>query len=253
MRARSTIVAAALLGVVSALTPAGGAVAGSGFSISVPDPTVKLKETFTVEGTNACPDSPYVVRFSYTNHDGGVSTLQADGTTDAEGQFTQPITVPEAATPEQPAEVDATTECVEPEPTPTSSGFVAHRAGTGTTSNTVAIQIEVATGVLSTDRTQGRAGTVVNVSGTNCLGDDVVAVFGNDSGADRVEVTLRPDDTFSGAYTIPNVPPGQYFFAASCPGTDYEDRAFTVLPTPGATPTPLPTTTPVRRPVSYTG
>lgn len=252
MRARSAIVAAAVLGW---LLPAAAqpAVAGSGFTISVPDPTVKLKEAFTVNGSSECAESPYTVTFTYTNHDGGTGTVQAAGTTDAQGEFTQQVTVPEAATPEQPAEVDATLECVEPEPTPTETGGTfAHRAGTGTTSNTVAITIEVATGVLSTDRTSGRAGTVVNVSGTNCLGDDVVVVFGNQSGADSVPVTLRPDDTFSGTYTIPNVPPGQYFFAAACPGTDYQDRPFTVLVTPGASPTPLrPVPVPGR--VDYTG
>ena len=249
--------ATAVLGMVLplAVTPT-VASAGQGFSIAVPDPEVKLKEAFTVNGSGACASSPYTVTFSYTNHDGETATLDTNGTTSGEGTFSQPVTVPEAATPDQPASVQATVTCssASPEPTPTSTSgtFATRLGGGGTTSNTVAITIQVASGVLSTDKTSGRAGTVVHVSGTNCLGDDVVVVFGNADGAEPVDVTLLPDDTFSGDYTIPNVPPGQYFFAAACPGTDYQDRAFTVLVTPGATPTPL-APVPVPGAVDFTG
>lgn len=262
MRTRSAIVATAVLSLALPLSPAS---AGQSFTIAVPDPNVKLKETFTVNGTGApCTNAPYTVTFSYTDHDGNTQTAQAIGTVDGEGQFSQTMTVPEAATPEQPASVQASVDCSSPTPTssPTSSPTPnptadaaaqpqgAQRFGGGSTSNTVAITIEVATGVLSADKSQGRAGTVVHVSGTNCLGDDVVVVFGNESGADDVTVTLLPDDTFSGDYTIPDVPPGSYFFAAACPGTDYEDVAFTVLETPGSNPTPLP---PPSGEVDFTG
>lgn len=263
MRVRSAIVATAVLAVALPLAAhVGTAHAGESFSIAVPDPEVKLKETFTVNGTNACANSPYTVTFAYTNHNGSPGSLQESGTTNGEGQFSEVITVPEAATPDQPANVQATVDCTAPTQTPTPtpdsapqprSEALPHapRLGGGTTSNTVAITIQVATGVLSTDKTQGRAGTVVHVSGTNCLGDDVVVVFGNSGGADDVTVTLLPDDTFSGNYTIPNVPPGSYFFAAACPGTDYEDVAFTVLVTPGASPTALPPAVPGQ--VDFTG
>jgi hypothetical protein len=247
MRVRGEIVATVILSLALPAVVQTAAEAGNNFTISVPDPTVKLKETFTVNGSDApCPNAPYTVNFSYTTHDGGQAVQQANGSTDPDRQFSQVVTVPEAATPGQPASVSATVTCVTSSP----SGE-AMRQGTGGTSNTVAITIEVATGVLGTDTSQGRAGTLVRVSGTNCLGDDVVVVFGNANGADEVDVVLLPDDTFSGTYPIPNVPPGTYFFAAACPGTDYADRSFTVLPTPGASPTPLPPAVP--REVDFTG
>jgi hypothetical protein len=263
MPARSLIVSAMGL-TLSAAVLTGPVRAGNTFTIAVPDPTVNLKESFTVNGSNTpCANGAYTVTFSYTNHDGNPATSQASGTTDANNQFSQPMTVPEAATPDQPASVQATVDCSSPTPSPSSSAgaaplsrnrVVPQQVPSGT-SNTVAITIEVASGVLSTDKTSGRAGTVVHVSGTNCLGDDVIAVFGNNSGADNVPVVLLPDDTFSGDYTIPNVPAGSYFFAAACPGTDYEDRAFTVLATPGLSPSPLPSTTPnpITGPVNFTG
>ncbi|MDQ1712245.1 MAG: hypothetical protein QOE45_1695 [Frankiaceae bacterium] len=246
MRLRRVIVATATLGMSLPLAPASAVARAAPFSIAVPDSEVKLEETFTVNGSNACATAPYTVTFTYTKHDGGTATLDASGTTDGDGAFSKDVTVPEAATPDQDASVEASVTCASASQTSTSQPFRARQAG-GTTSNTVAITIQVANGVLSTNKAQGRAGTAVHVSGTNCLGNDVVVVFGNNGGAANVAVTLRPDDTFSGDYTIPNVPPGPYFFAASCPGTDYQDRAFVVLVTPGSTPRPLP------RPVHFAG
>ena len=250
MKTRSVIVVTAVLSVGLPLAPA--AHAGNTFTIAVPDPDVKLKESFTVNGSGApCANALYTVTFAFTNHDGEMSTIQETGTTSEQNQFSQDVTVPESATPEEPASVSATVDCSSPSPTP-SGGAAAQRFGTGATSNTVAINIQVATGVLSTDKASGKAGTVVHVSGTNCLGDDVIVVFGNNTGADDVTVTLLPNDTFSGDYTIPNVPAGSYFFAAACPGTDYEDVAFTVLATPGGTtPSPLPPAVPGN--VDFTG
>jgi hypothetical protein len=249
MRVRVAAVGTAL---VSALAPllALAPVASAGqqtFSISVEPTTVELKDTFTVTGTNGCATSPYTVTFVYTRK-GGDGTVEATGTTDDSGGFTEEITVPEEATPEQPASVQATVEC---QPV----GASRQGAGSTQTSNTVAVNIVVADGVLSTDKTSGKAGTVVQVTGTNCLGDEVVVVFGNKTGASRVPVTLAADDTFAGSYTIPSVPPGPYFFAASCPGTDYADRAFTVLVTPGAPVVPpvAPPPAPVVGPVNFAG
>jgi hypothetical protein len=336
MRARHGFVAVAVI--ATALPGAallGAAEAGTtAFAISVADPSVELKEAFTVDGRNACASSPYTATFVFTTRSGS-GEVTASGTTDEAGAFTEDITVPETALPEQPASVQATVTCpgetttapptteppttapptedpttapptedpttapptTEPpttgpptstvEPTtstsvdPTTSGgaapqalpmadpqaqealrLAAIQAAVGTqpqaagpnsqTSNTVDIQLVVATGVLSTDKAQGRAGTVVQVHGTHCLGDDVIVVFGSDAGAERVAVTLLPDDTFDGSYAIPNVPPGEYFFAAQCPGTDYADRPFSVLATPGASPSPLPPANPIVGRVDYT-
>ena len=240
MRVRSARVAIAVLGLSLPVALPAGASAGTAFTISVPDTTVPVAGTFVVNSSNACASGPYKVTFTYTTQQGEVATSDTSGTADSEGAFSQEVTVPEAAVPDQPASVQASSTCPSgPPPAPAAQPFAAGQAG-GTMSNTVSITVQPASGTLSTDKTQGRAGTVVDVSGTNCLGDEVIVVFGNDSGAEEVDVVLLPDNTFSGDYTVPNVPPGPYFFAAACPGTDYADRGFTVLATPGATPTPLP-------------
>jgi hypothetical protein len=260
MRARSalTVVMAGALLSLGAVT----AHAGNPFTIVVDDDTVTVEQTFTVNGTNACPNSPYTVTFSYTNEDGDPDTVSEEGTTTAEGTFEQDIVVPENAEPESDVDpsVQASVQCTAQTTQPPNGVNVNKTTGGGTASNTITMHIVVATGVLSTNKTSGKAGTVVHVSGTNCLGDNVNVFFFKDANTGfLVDVTLNAQaNTFAGDYTIPNASPGQWFFGAFCTGTDYDDRPFTLLATPGVTPTaspsPLPTpATPVVGPVRFTG
>jgi hypothetical protein len=235
MRARSAlaVVTAGALLSLGAVT----AHAGNTFTIVVNDNEVTVEQTFTVTGSGACPSSPYAVTFSYENEEGHADT---DTETDPSVQ----------------ASVNCTTSTTQPP-----NALQARKAaGGGTTSNTIVMHIVVATGVLSTNKTSGRAGTVVHVSGTNCLGDFVlVSFFKNANTGFEVPVTLNEQaNTFAGDYTIPNAKAGPWFFGAVCNGTDYNTRPFTLLATPGVTPTATPTTlptpaTPVVGPVRFTG
>jgi hypothetical protein len=236
--------------------------AGNSFTIVVDDDTVTVEQTFTVSASGTCPNSPYSVTFSYTNEDGNPDTVTEEGTTTAEGTFEQDIVVPANAEPESDVDpsVQATVTCTS-QTTQPPGAFKAQKArGGGGTSNTITMHIVTATGVLSTDKASGRAGTVVHVSGTNCLGDNVNVFFFKDQNTGfLVDVTLDAQaNTFAGDYTIPNASPGQWAFGAFCTGTDYNDRPFTLLATPGVTPTATPTTlptpaTPVVGPVRFTG
>jgi hypothetical protein len=236
--------------------------AGNPFTIVVDDDDVTVEQTFTVTGTNACPNSPYTVTFSYTNEDGDPDTVSEEGTTTAEGTFEQDIVVPDNAEPESDVDpsVQANVNCVSQSTQPPGALTVNKARGGGVTSNTITMHIHVATGVLSTNKASGKAGTVVHVSGTNCLGDNVNVFFFKDQNTGfLVDVTLDADaNTFAGDYTIPNASPGSWFFGAFCTGTDYNDKPFTLLATPGVTPTATPSTlptpaTPVVGPVRFTG
>ncbi|HEU0131262.1 MAG TPA: hypothetical protein VFQ85_09770 [Mycobacteriales bacterium] len=254
LRTALTTGAAALLAVATYATPA---TAGNNFTISVNPTTVHLEDQFTVTGTSSCANSAYTVTFSFTNQDEDPDTLTVNGTTDGSGGFTQQVTVPNDALPESDTD-------------PSVQASIASCNGAGSaTSNQVTMAIEYAEGVLATDKTSGQAGTDVHVSGTNCLGDNTFAAFVDsldpeEANGFEVEVELDGEaNTFEGDFTIPNVPPGQWYFVAFCDGTVYNNVAFTVIATPGASPTPpppapTPTTppppaTPVTAPAHFTG
>jgi hypothetical protein len=278
----AAIAGAASLLAMGLLAPS--ATAGTTFSISVDDTSVTVEQTFTVTGSVPnCPNSPYTVTFSYTNVDNEPATETAEGTTDDEGGLSQQITVPDDALPDEaqdaaeptPPSVQATVECggnetVAPSTEPPSSAPPAGAAPAALPaapakaqqspiqSNTVTMSIVFADGVLTTDKPSGRAGTVVHVSGTNCLGSQALAALANDDGADVFDVTLNDAaNTFAADYTVPNFPPGSYVFAAFCNGTQFNTVPFTLLATPGASsPTPLPSEkppVPIVGPVNFTG
>jgi hypothetical protein len=247
--------------------------AGQNFTIQVDDTSVTVEQTFTVTGTvQNCANSPVSVTFSYTNLDDEPATVVEETTTDGEGSFSQDITVPTDALPDDaqesdeptPPSVQATAQCggetAQPTTQPPATDFaVAKAAQTAITSNSVTMSIVFATGVLSTNKPSGMAGTVVHVSGTNCLGEEVFAALTNGDEFDEVDVTLNGGaNTFAGDYTVPNFPPGNYTFVAVCNGTEFNEVAFTLLATPGGpSPTPLPSssTTPpiVSGNVNFTG
>ncbi len=232
---------------VSALTFAGVAPASAQATaaITVTPDHARLGESFTVSGTSDCPSVAYTVTFTYTNHDLDNETATATGTTDASGEFTQAMTVPQAATAGEPAEVVATVACA---------------AGDQTT-NVVPFTVDVYEGTLTIAPAEGEPGDEVTVSGTACAGGDIVVIF-TDGEVDpyEVAVTLNPDGTFAGTFQVPDEPGGDYFFAASCPGTDFEDQAFALIneaapteePTPPG-PGPAPVPTPQPGAVDFTG
>ncbi|MDQ1711671.1 MAG: hypothetical protein QOE45_1121 [Frankiaceae bacterium] len=278
MRARSFVSLATAGALVSlgAVVSAGTGVASAGqtqtYTIVVDDDTVTLEQTFTVTGSGPCTNVGYTVTFAYTDEDDNPQTITHEGTTDGEGGFVQEFTVPDDAQPESDTEpsVQANVACVASSTSAPSTTNppntdlvrnVAHKAaGGGVNSNSVTMNIVFATGVLSTDKTSGRAGTVVHVSGTNCLGTSVGVFFFQNSDPNNgfaVPVTLNTSaNTFAGNYTIPNATPGAYSFGAACSGTDYNDRPFTLLATPGVTPTATPSPIPagpVVGPVRFAG
>jgi hypothetical protein len=200
--------------------------AGFNVTLNVSDTSVNLEQVFTASGTaGGCANVAFTVTFTYTDVNGDPATATGTGTTDGSGNYSTQITVPNDA------DADGTNASAQ--------ASVACPGG-AQTSNTVPMTVEMATGTLTVDPTHGRAGTTVHVSGTNCLGDDILVGFTNGSQGDEVTVTLNADNTFAGDYEIPNVGPGDWAFVAACPGTDFEPADFTVDATPGASPTPLP-------------
>lgn len=209
--------------------------AGFTVTLTVNPTTVNLEQQFTASGqASGCASVAFTVTFTYQDQDGNPKTATGTGTTDASGNYTTNITVPTDADADHTnASAQASVQC----------------SGGAQTSNTVAMTIEMATGTLTVSPTHGKAGTVVHVSGTNCLGDDVLVGFTNGSQGDQVTVVLSPDNTFAGDYTIPDVDPtDDWAFVAACPGTNYEPAAFDVEATPGASPTSLPSLSPTPSP-----
>jgi hypothetical protein len=205
--------------------------AGNNLAITATPDHAHLTESFTVDGTGGCATTAYTVTFTYTNHDGDPATATANGTTNGSGAFSQSITIPEAATAGEPASVQATVACQSP-----------------LTSNTLPITIDTFTGVLSLDKTTGEPGDTVTVSGTNCYGGDVVVLFTDGDAADEVAVTLDSQaHTFTGTYTLPDAPGGDYAFAAECPGSQFEDQGFALV---NDQPAPSPTTAPPAPPAT---
>ena len=207
--------------------------AGTSHSITAAPTTLKPGEQTTVTGTSGCFNAAYTVTLTFTNPAGDSATATASGTTSAEGGYTQQIAVPENAVSGEPASVASTIDC----------------SGTATPSNTVNLEIEAYEGTLTVNPTSGETGTTVTINGTNCYGGDVIVGFGDgEEFPYEVEnVTLNDDKTFTGTFVIPNeAGPGEYAFAASCPGTDFPLAPFTVVAgadNSGGGGTPPPSTT----------
>ncbi|HVF74582.1 MAG TPA: hypothetical protein VM938_05995 [Acidimicrobiales bacterium] len=205
---------ALVLGVVVPATPAGAGAAAP--SISVTPTTARPTESVTVTGTSDCASVAYTVTLTYTNPDGDPATATASGTTDASGEYTQPITVPENAVAGEDASVQSSVDC----------------SGGAAGSNTVDLTVAAWQGTLAVSPTSGPAGTEVTISGTLCYGDDIIIALidSDDELVDEVtDVTLNDDRTFSASYTIPDdLDARQYDFVAECPGSDFEAAGFTV-------------------------
>jgi hypothetical protein len=190
--------------------------AGFTASISAAPTTLKPGEQTTVTGTTDCNSVAYTITLTYTKPDDTSGTATVGGTTDASGEFSQAITLPENATAEEPASVSASVAC----------------GGGSQSTNTVNLTVEAHEGTLTVDPTSGEKGTTVTISGTNCYGGDVYVAFGDgeEFPYEAENVTVHEDKTFSGTFVIPNdAGPGQYAFAAACPGTDYNLAPFTVV------------------------
>lgn len=183
-----------------------------------PTPTaLKPGDTLTVSGLTDCPNVAYTVTLTVTDPEGNDLDVTATGTTDAEGEFVQPVTVPDNAVARDPASVVASVACGQ-EPTG---------------SNAVNLQIDPHLGALTPDPDEGRPGTEVAISGTSCWGGEVEVIFGDGFEFDYAvavpDVTVAADKTFSGTFTVPEVDAGDYVFAAGCPGSEYEFAPFAVL------------------------
>lgn len=213
-----TLAAAAVAAATLALLPAGPAGAGFNHSITAEPTTLRPNESTTVTGTTDCNSSPYVVTISYTNPEGDPATATASGTTDASGEYTQAITLPETAVAGEAASV--------------SSNITSCNGGGAAASNTVNLTVTAYEGTLAVDPDEGEAGTEVTITGANCYGDDIVIAFGDgeEFPYEVEDVTLNEDRTFTATFTIPDeAGPGEYAFAAECPGTDFEFAPFTVV------------------------
>lgn len=246
---RLSLVAAA----TAALTafPAVPVTAGTNHSITAAPTTLKPGEQTTVTGTSDCNESPYTVTLSYTKPDETTGTVTASGTTDASGEYTQAVALPEDATAGEAASV--------------ASSITSCNGGGAAPSNTVNLEVEAHEGTLSVNPTSGETGTTVTINGTNCYGGDVIVAFGDgEEFPYEVEgVVLAPDKTFTGTFTIPDdAGPGTYAFAAACPGTDFNLAPFTVVagagtsnPPPPSNPNPpvAPPATPVGGTPTFTG
>lgn len=203
-----------------------------------PTPTaLEPGDTLTVSGLTDCPGAAYTVTLTVTDPEGNDLAVTATGTTDAEGEFVAPVVVPDDAVARDPASVVATVQCEGP-----------------VESNAVNLQIDPHQGTLTPDPDEGLPGTEVAISGTNCWGGEVEVVFGDGFEFDYAvavpDVTVAPDKTFSGTFTIPEVDAGSYVFAAGCPGSEYEFAPFAVL---AETVPPAPPAAPVPATPTFTG
>lgn len=186
-------------------------------TISVTPLTPRPTETVTVTGSSDCAAVAYTVTLAYRDADQEPATATESGTTDGSGGYTQPLTIPENAYATDPATVTATVAC--------EGGDVA--------SNVVDLAIAEYDGTAAVTPASGVPGTVVTLSGTECWGGRVQAVFGDGDEFDYAVavtgLTLAQDRTFTGTFTIPDVAPGSYVFAPECPGSAFPFVAFTVL------------------------
>lgn len=131
--------------------------------------------------------------------------------TDASGHFTGELAIPENAVAGAESSVQA---------------VVSDCDGVARASVPVPIDIQAYDGQFILDRTTGKPGQVVHFSGTNCWGNQVAVTFGSEK---VTAITLNSDRTFSGSYLLPHLKAGTYAFAATCPGTQFASRTFTLL------------------------
>lgn len=197
--------------------------AASTMTIRVSPTSLKPGETATVTGETsgpACASDGVTVTLSYSAPDGTNGVASQSATTDAGGEFTVSLAVPDDAVAGEPASVSALIPSC------------AADDDSAVTSNVVTITVTAHDGTLEiTDgsgasASSGESGELVRIAGANCYGDDVVVLFTNGDDSEEVTVFLEPDRTFSGEYVLPDAPGGSYEFVAQCPGTDFPVRAF---------------------------
>jgi hypothetical protein len=242
MRIRPLVTAAATVAMaMSGVLPAEAGQQAATFTISVEPDAVHPAESTTVSGETsgpACAEDGVDVTLTYTKPNGGNGTVTVQTTTTAEGTFSVPVTVPDDAVAGDPASVTAViADCTASE-------------GATRTAKAVPLEIEAYEGTLTAQPATGRPGTKVRVNGTNCWGGEVAVVFTDGETGEDVKVTLSGNKNFTGVYTIPDAPSGDYAFVAECPGTDYNIAPFRLVnPEPAKPLPPRPITGPVR----YTG
>lgn len=229
---RTTVLGSALTVALAATLVQSPAFAAGEFPITVTPAEAKPGEPVTVTGDATdptCADDGVAVTFFYTKPDGTAGATTTNTVTDAAGHFTAALNVPATAVAGAPASVSAVIADCTPPDGPTSS-----RA-----SESDAFEVLAYEGTFTVSKTTAKPGETVTFSGTNCWGGDVAVYLGD---VEIPDVTLNPDKTFSGGFTVPNAPGGVYELGAECPGTDYEVMAFTlvnpVAVAPPATPVP---------------
>ena len=229
---RTTVLGGALTVALAATLAQSPAYAAGEFPITVTPAEAAPGEPLTVTGDATdpvCADDGVVVTFFYTKPDGTTGSTSVNTVADSAGHFSAGLNVPANAVAGAPASVSAVIADCTPPGGPTSAR------------SSEADQFEVLAyeGDFTVSKTTGKPGETVTFSGTNCWGGDVVVFFGD---TEVPGVTLNPDKTFSGSFTLPNVPGGVYELGAECPGTDFEVMGFTlvnpVAVAPPATPVP---------------
>jgi hypothetical protein len=217
------------------------AFAAPDFDITVTPAEGTPADTFTVTGDATdptCADDGVAVRLFYTKPDGSTGVTSVNTVADTAGHFSAQVTVPDTAVAGAAANVSALfADC-----TPVGEPSVGSRA-----SESVPFEVLAYEGTLKLSKTSGKPGQKVSFTGTNCWGGDVV-VFLDEN--EISGVVLKGDKTFSGSFTVPNLPGGTYEFGAECPGTDFDVLAFTIV-NPAAP--PAPPARPVPRRPRFTG
>lgn len=176
-----------------------------------------------------CEGDGVVVSLFYTQPDGSGGAASVNTVTDSAGHFEADLTVPENAVASHDGTVSAViADCTPPE------GETQPRAATA-----VAFAIQPYSGTFAIDKTSGKPGQKLSFSGTNCWGGKVTLTFGTLTITSGV---VKSDKTFSGSFTLPNVPDATYTVSATCPGTSYAVRSFHLInPIPVAPPAqPVP-------------
>jgi len=229
---RTTVLGGALTVALAATLVQGPAYAVDDFPITVTPAEAAPGEPITVTGDATdpvCADDGVVVTFIYTKPDGTTGSTTANTVADAAGHFSAGLNVPATAVAGAPASVSAViADCTPP------GGPTSNRA-----SENEAFEVLAYEGTFTVSKTSAKPGETVTFSGTNCWGGDVAVYLAD---VEIEGVTLNPDKTFSGSFTVPNAPGGVYELGAECPGTDYEVKAFTLVNpvsvAPPATPVP---------------
>lgn len=194
--------------------------------------TAKPGDPITVTGdaaTPLCADDGVTVTLYYARPNGTSTSVNATAITDSAGHFSVALAVPADAPADQVAGVSAViADCSSPDGTHPSQY-----------SESEQFTIVAHTGTLGVDKTSGRPGETVRVSGTSCWGGQVALYFFQTVTGSGV---VKADRTFTGSLTLPNVPGGAYGIGAQCPGTAYDAVPFTLVDpvrvAPPATPVP---------------